>query len=266
MQLVAILIGDPGSRAAVAASLRPHAHVQTCLSRRRLLAVIRRFAVGAVVLGLRTSRSEMNAAFVSTIRQRRPDLPIIGVVRLRADDAREIVLAARAGMSDVILLGQDEPWAVVRRFLSGKADARAVVLDALATSVPTCVWPILEYCVANASTVRNVEELARAFGVPRRTLARRLSRAGLPGPATTLVWLRLLLAAHLLEHTQWKVERVAHEAGFASALTLRRQLRRLAGMKPTEARRRGSLAAMVWGSASALRSSGKERTARALAG
>jgi transcriptional regulator GlxA family with amidase domain len=150
--------------------------------------------------------------------------------------------------------------------MSGSAEARAVVLDALATFVPTSVWPILEYCVANASTVHGVEELARAFGVPRRTLARRLGRAGLPAPATTLVWLRLLLAAHLLEHTQLTVERVAREAGFRSALTLRRQLRRVAGMKPTEARRSGSLAAMVWGSASGLRSLQRERAAHAVAG
>jgi hypothetical protein len=79
MQLVALLIGDSRIRDAVAAALRAHAHVQRCLSRRRLLTVTHRCTVAAVVLGLRTTRGEMNVAFVNTLRQRYPVLPIVGV-------------------------------------------------------------------------------------------------------------------------------------------------------------------------------------------
>jgi AraC-like DNA-binding protein len=266
MQIVGLLSTDPSTRQAVAASLQPHVRVQICLSRRRTVALIRCFEAAVVLVELRSATGETNAPFISALRLRWPRLPILGLARLRSDDVREIPIATRAGMSDLLLLGYDDPWTVLRRFAAEATDAPTLVLEALTTCAPTSVWPIFEYCLTKADAVTSANELARAFGVARRTLARQLARAGLPGPGTTLVWLRLLLATHLLEHTGWTVERVVQETGFSSVPAFRRQLRRLAGMKPSDARRCGSLAAMVWGSASLLPALKTEDTRRAFAG
>jgi len=193
MQLVAALMTDRPSGADVTRALRPHVHVEACPNRRRLLALLRRVDVAAVIIELRSSRSDTNAAFITTLRQQHPALPIIGAVRLRPDELRDIVVAARKGITDVLVLGHEDPWLVVRTFVSGAADARRAVLDALSPIVPACAWPVVEYCVANARRGLGADQLARAFGVPRKTLDRRLARGGLPGPATTLTWIRLLL-------------------------------------------------------------------------
>ncbi len=84
------------------------------------------------------------------------------------------------------------------------------------------------------------EELARAFHITPRTLTRWCRRAGLPPPRRLLGWMRVLLAAELLDDSGRTVMDVAFACGYASDTTLRQALRSFVGETPTRLRETGA--------------------------
>jgi len=72
-------------------------------------------------------------------------------------------------------------------------------------------------------------ELAEHFGVEPRTVAGWCARRGLPAPRRLQAWLRVLLAATLLEDPERTVVGVAAACGYANDHALRRAVRELLG-------------------------------------
>lgn len=79
-------------------------------------------------------------------------------------------------------------------------------------------------------------ELAAAAGLSTRTFARRVERATGLSPVRFLQRLRVERAVELLETTSCTVEEIARRVGYAEPTTLRRLLRRTAGVLPRELR------------------------------
>ena len=65
-------------------------------------------------------------------------------------------------------------------------------------------------------------------------------RADLPPPRRLLAWLRLLLAADLLDDPGRSVASIAEACGYASEVSLKAALRQFMGAPPSELRRRGA--------------------------
>lgn len=84
-----------------------------------------------------------------------------------------------------------------------------------------------------------VRRAAKRLGIPARTLAHRLGRAGYAAPGHLLRICRILVAAHTLSTGVVPVEQAAHDAGLGRPGTLRGQLDRLFGLKPTQLRAAG---------------------------
>ncbi|HYJ79075.1 MAG TPA: helix-turn-helix domain-containing protein, partial [Longimicrobiaceae bacterium] len=76
-------------------------------------------------------------------------------------------------------------------------------------------------------------ELAGRFGVEPRTIAAWCRREALPAPRRLQAWLRVLLAATLLEEPERSVTNAARCAGYANDHALRRAMRDLAGSDPS---------------------------------
>ena len=85
-------------------------------------------------------------------------------------------------------------------------------------------------------------DLARQLRLSRRTLLRWCKRAELPPPRKLLAWMRILLAAELLDDPGRTVLTVAHACGYASDSGLRRVTQKFVGASPSELRRRGAFA------------------------
>lgn len=83
----------------------------------------------------------------------------------------------------------------------------------------------------------NIEGVARALGVSRNTLGRRISAELGRTASAELHRQRLMLARRLLENPGNKVEYVARMAGFSSASHLGTAMRAATGMSPMEFRR-----------------------------
>ncbi|WP_424213844.1 GlxA family transcriptional regulator [Streptomyces sp. BI20] len=83
----------------------------------------------------------------------------------------------------------------------------------------------------------SLAELARREGVSVRTLTRRFREEAGTSPGQWLTGQRVDRARHLLETTDWPMERVAREAGFGTAQSLRKHLTAVLGVPPTAYRR-----------------------------
>ena len=81
-----------------------------------------------------------------------------------------------------------------------------------------------------------VDALAAAADLTPRTFARRVARATGLSPVQFLRRLRVERAVELLETTTLSVEAIAHRVGYAEPTTLRRLLRKDAGLRPRELR------------------------------
>ncbi|HEX8393807.1 MAG TPA: helix-turn-helix domain-containing protein, partial [Longimicrobium sp.] len=78
--------------------------------------------------------------------------------------------------------------------------------------------------------------LAAAAGLSARTFARRVQRATGMSPVHFLQRIRVERAVELLETTDCTVEQIARRVGYAEPTTLRRLLRRNAGVRPRDLR------------------------------
>jgi transcriptional regulator GlxA family with amidase domain len=86
-----------------------------------------------------------------------------------------------------------------------------------------------------------VAELIRHSGLPRRTFARRFRAATGYSPLEYVQALRIEEAKQILETSAAAVEEVGREVGYDDVASFRRLFRRLAGMSPSEYRRKFQL-------------------------
>ncbi|WP_432988441.1 GlxA family transcriptional regulator [Dactylosporangium sp. CA-233914] len=92
--------------------------------------------------------------------------------------------------------------------------------------------PLLEWVEQHAHRDLTLDDIAARAGLSRRTLNRRFHEET---GATPMQWLnsaRIRRAQELLETTDLAVDRVAHQAGFASPTNFRAQFKRISGVTP----------------------------------
>jgi AraC-like DNA-binding protein len=196
-------------------------------------------AIAVIDLGERGNNS---AALVGAIRRRFRALPVVGVVRWPVD-ARHILPATRAGLTDVFVLGHESMSDVLQRTAgeSERVTASAIVLNALAPRLTDNAYSLVAHGLRVSMRRATAEEFAFATGLSTKTLQRRVARNGLGSPSELLAWCRILLAAQLLDDRTATTASVARELRFPSAAAFRRTLRGLTGLRPTELRTLGGL-------------------------
>jgi len=90
-----------------------------------------------------------------------------------------------------------------------------------------------------------VTELVRRSGIPKRTFDRRFRAATGYSPLAYIQALRIEEAKHMLETGKQPIEEIAREVGYEDPASFRRLFRRLAGISPSEYRRKLQLPAIV---------------------
>jgi transcriptional regulator GlxA family with amidase domain len=120
----------------------------------------------------------------------------------------------------------------VARYLvsqSRTSQAAYVIPDQLAHDDPL-VRRFEEHVRAHASEALRVDDVARRLGTSPRTLSRRVAAVLGKTPVDVVQAIRADQAVHLLQTTDWSVDRVANEVGYAHASTLRAVLREVRGL------------------------------------
>jgi len=98
----------------------------------------------------------------------------------------------------------------------------------------------LKAAVEVDSTDGQAKERDKKLFITPRTLLRWCERAELPPPRRILVWMRVLMAAELLDDPGRTVSSVAHACGYSSDNSLRRALQDFLETTPTTLRREGA--------------------------
>lgn len=240
VQRVVALVLTRERRARIVAGVGRAATVCFCQQRDELAALAAHPSTVVVITEARDANQAPVAPIVARVTAGRSCVPVIAYVACPGTPPNDIVDVVRAGASDLIREGFDDAGVAFRAALRTavvRAAASLVTRD-VAPVAPPSVWPVIAYALAHADRDLTVVELARALGVHRRTVARRLRAVGVPGPRALICWCRLLLAAWMLEGTTRTVESVALALDFASAGALRNAFRRYASLSVSDVRDR----------------------------
>jgi DNA-binding NtrC family response regulator len=172
-------------RARLRTALPERAEVHFCRTARQLAASASAEQPGIVVIELPPGDGDSMAPSVRWLRAIFPTVPIIICCALSSATAHDILILAKAGVTGLALRGFDDLGATIQTAVKnamaeGVANTVAAALDGV---VPAGARAIVEYCIANARSAPSVTAVAAALGMPRKTLARHLVRAGLPAPS-----------------------------------------------------------------------------------
>jgi len=173
-----------------------------------------------------------------------PSVPVLAALEVGPDDADALVRIGGHGVCDIVSIGHDDTAAALRHRL-GKAECRPLKLliaDILPMDLGGRARAIVDAATRVVSGGGDGSDLAKRLGVSRRTLLRWSEVAGLPPPRRLLAWMRILLAAELLDDPGRSVLGVAQACGYSSDSGLRRVTMKFVGLTPTELRARGAFA------------------------
>ncbi|HEX8272234.1 MAG TPA: helix-turn-helix domain-containing protein [Longimicrobiaceae bacterium] len=164
-----------------------------------------------------------------------PVVPVLELEPGRVDDLRELL---RWGVSEVVNFPVEIlPGAVAHRLAHAHARPLKRRLEALAPRTLSEDAMTLLYAAAEVAVdVGGAPDLARRLGARPRTVAGWCAREGFPPPRRLQAWVRLLLAAALLEDPGRTVVGAARACGYSNDHSLRRAMRELVGELPPRAR------------------------------
>jgi AraC-like DNA-binding protein len=238
LTVVALVIG-PTYRARIRGALSGRADVRFCELRGELLPLAVATHAGAIIAEPRDRAREDVSSVVAAIRAGLPSVPVIAYVADGSATSADILAMARAGVHDLVRTGFDDVgFALGTALASGAADTIRAELEQL---VPPAAWPFVSWCLTRTQAPISIRAAAEALGLDRRTLSRRLDRAGLPHPRRIAGWCRVIAAARLLDEPIYTLERVALLLDFPSGTALRNMLRRYTGLRPSEIRENGGV-------------------------
>ena len=179
---------------------------------------------------------------LSALLHRFPSTTVVAALALipgRLDDVRRL---GEWGVVQVIDLEEETTAvAVAFRLLEARGrPLRLLVERALPTQTAGAARAILAAGVQVVTDGGTGTDLARTLHVTTRTLSRWCTRVALPPPRHLLAWMRILMAAELLDDAGRTVSDVALSCGYAADASLRLALRRFVGRTPTQLRDSGA--------------------------
>ena len=170
-------------------------------------------------------------------------LPVVAAVRAGPETVDVLLMLGRWGVSEVIVHGvEDTPSGILRaiRFAQGKV-LQELMEEILPPYLPGKVRRLLFAAAEAVAAGGHSPDLAAVLGVTETTVIRRCERLRLPPPRRLLAWMRVILAARLLQDQGRTSQSVAYACGYANEAGLRRVFQNFLGTSVTELRRRGAL-------------------------
>ncbi|MDQ3388489.1 MAG: helix-turn-helix domain-containing protein [Gemmatimonadota bacterium] len=189
-------------------------------------------------------RGGMAPEVVSLLR-RFPSAAVVAALSARPGWLEDVRTLGDLGLTGVIDMDTDTSELLILRVLNAARarPLREFIRSGLRTTPTGRARMILDAAADAVISGRRVRDLAVEFHIHRDTLLRWCHHAGIPTPRELMMWLRVLLAAELLDNPGQTVEHVAYACGYSSDDALARALYRRLGMRPAELRRRGGFTA-----------------------
>jgi AraC family transcriptional activator FtrA len=190
-------------------------------------------------------RATTHWRYAAKLREMHPRIAVTQDV-LYVDDGDLLTAAGSAAGLDLCLHVVRKDWGpvianeVARRLVIAphRDGGQAQFLPRPVPDEAHALSPVLDWARDHLDDDLSVARLARKAGLSGRTFARRFVETTGVTPAEWVIRARVERARELLESTRLPIERVATCCGFASADTLRLNLRRRLGISPLAYRRR----------------------------
>jgi AraC-like DNA-binding protein len=172
-----------------------------------------------------------------------PGVAVLAALEVSVDSFADLRTLGEWGVVQVISLSGDNVGSLARLLTSVRGRRVKALLDrALPANTPARTRCILAQAAEVASASGHATDLARALHVSMRTLLRWCERAEIPPPRQILGWMRILMAAEMLDDPGRSVESIALACGYAADSGLRRALRDFMGSSPKLLRKQGAFA------------------------
>jgi AraC-like DNA-binding protein len=171
-----------------------------------------------------------------------PSTTVVAALYVTPKDFRHLRTLGAWGVADLICLDQEATAEAIGQLLQSVSGMRLhALLEAfLPPTVPGRARSILLMAADVVSSGGHASDLADALKVTRRTLLRWCEHAGLPAPRRIMAWMRILLAAEMLDEPGRTVASIAFACGYASDTALRTTLNMQLGKTPKVLRREGA--------------------------
>jgi AraC-like DNA-binding protein len=171
-----------------------------------------------------------------------PSATVLAAMELRPGRSHDVRTLGEWGVTDIISIGEEDTHEAISRRLRG-AQGRPLQ-NLLQRCLPSAMSGRARTLLMAAAEVVSMggrgRDLARALHLSERTVLRWSERSGLPPPRRLMAWMRILLAASLLDDPGRTVLSVAYACGYSSDSSLRRAMQDFLGTIPTTLRREGA--------------------------
>ena len=247
MLTIAALVCDQGSRARLQTAVRGQAQLTFCRTVSELVSAVADGTATTVVTEWRDTNGCRVDDALRSLYADYPSIPILVYAPLTQQGARDMLDAARAGATEVVIASFDDVGiTLAQRLAAAQAAALArQTLARIADLVPESIAMLVDHFLRRGRSTPSVAAAARALGVSRKVLASQCARAHLPSPRALSCWTRLILTSQRLEDPSRTAERAALEMGFPSGSGFRNMLKRYTGLSPADVRERGGSLCLI---------------------
>jgi len=173
-----------------------------------------------------------------------PSATVLAAMELRPGRSHDVRTLGEWGVTDIISIGEEDTHEAISRRLRG-AQGRPLqnlLQRCLPPSMSGRARTLLMAAAEVVSMGGRGRDLARSLHLSERTVLRWSERSTLPPPRRLMAWMRILLAASLLDDPGRTVLSVAFACGYSSDSSLRRAMQDFLGTIPTTLRREGAFA------------------------
>jgi AraC-like DNA-binding protein len=170
------------------------------------------------------------------ILERFPSVTVIPAFELQSERLDQMQAMLTGGVSEFLNLNREDTVTLAAARIKSafarpfKRRIEAALSRHAGTEARTILLAAAEVCVRG----HGPQELAAEFSIRSKTLATWCAAHGLPQPRRLFAWIRILLAAHLLEDTDRTRVTVAAACGYSTDRSLRRIIRRFVGPQPRQ--------------------------------
>ncbi|HJU64907.1 MAG TPA: AraC family transcriptional regulator [Gemmatimonadaceae bacterium] len=171
-----------------------------------------------------------------------PDTPVVVYTLLSPQAMRGTVELARAGIRNVVLKGLDDTphrFAALLEDLAGGRWESPLFVCQVRPHLQYAPEPLtiaLERLFRFPRDFQDVDDLARAAGMHRRTVERGLRRVGIASAKLLVVSARVERAHHLMRRRRMTVREAARRLDYPSVRLFARQVRWATGRSPVDIR------------------------------
>src|SRR4051812_2976062 len=178
--------------------------------------------------------------FARSLADHYPGIGIVVYRRMVADSEADVCQLGAAGVHDILLDGLTDEGYMARTIVldACRRGAADLVMQELRKVLPERLTPFAEAIVRNPAK-GSIGAIAQHLNVHRQTPNQWCKKERHLRPEELLVWCRLLLVAAMLELTSRTLDSIAIELDYASATSLRNQLKNYTGMTATQIRASG---------------------------